>query len=77
MKEVTYFVYLFHTQNITKSFFPFCVNEWNKLDPGIRNSTSTSILKNALLKFIRPKRCPVYKFFDPTELKFLTTSTKF
>ena len=42
------------------------------VDPSIRNSTSISIFKNALLKFIRPKRCPVYNIFDPTGLKFLT-----
>ena len=65
-------IFISHTEYYKNSFFPFCVNEWNKLDPSIRNSTSISIFKNALLKFIRPKRCPVYNIFDPTGLKFLT-----
>ena len=73
MNEVTYFIYLFHTEYYKNSFFlPFCVNEWKKLDPSIHNSTSVSIFKNALLKSIRPKHCPVYNIFDPTGLKFLT-----
>ena len=72
MNEVTYFVYSFHTLNITKTLFPFCVDEWNKLDLSIRNSTSMSIFKNAFLKCIRPKHCPVYKIFDKTGLTFLT-----
>ena len=56
------------------SFFPFCVNEWNKLDPSIRNSTSISVFKKALLKFIRTaKRCPVCNIFDTTGLKSLTS----
>ena len=65
-------IFISHTEYYKNSFFSFCVNEWNKLDPSIRNSTSISIFKNALLKFIRPKCCPVYKIFDPIGLKLLT-----
>ena len=30
------------------------INEWNKLDPGIRNSTSYNLFRNTLLRFISP-----------------------
>ena len=36
------------------SFIPNVINEWNKLDPGIRSSTSYNLFRNALLKFISP-----------------------
>ena len=29
-----------HTEYFKNSFFPYCVSEWNKLDPNIRSSTS-------------------------------------
>ena len=36
------------------SFIPNVINEWNKLDPGIRSSTSYNLFRNTLLKFISP-----------------------
>ena len=36
------------------SFIPRVINEWNKLDPDIRSSTSYNLFRNTLLKFIRP-----------------------
>ena len=54
------------------SFFPFSVNEWNKLDSAIRELKSVSLFKTSLLPFIRPKPMPVYNLFDPVGLKFLT-----
>ena len=36
------------------SFIPNVINEWNKLDPDIRCSTSCNLFRNTLLKFIRP-----------------------
>ena len=35
-------------------FFPSTILEWNKLDPSLRNSPSCNVLKNSILKFIRP-----------------------
>ena len=37
------------TDYFNNSFFPFCVNEWNKLDPAIRNLNSISSFKRSLL----------------------------
>ena len=61
-----------NTNFFKNSFFPYCVCEWNKLDPSIRNSASISIFKNCLLKFIRPKGHSIYNIFDPTGVKLLT-----
>ena len=36
------------------SFIPNVINEWNKLDPGIRSSTSYNLLPNTLLELITP-----------------------
>ena len=36
------------------SFNPNVINEWNKLDPSIRSSTSYNLFRNTLLKFISP-----------------------
>ena len=37
------------------SFFPNVITEWNKLVMNIKNMTSYTAFKNALLSFIRPK----------------------
>ena len=61
-----------HTNFFKNSFFPYCISEWNKLSPNLRNSTSISMFKKGLLAFIRPQQCYIYKIFDPTGLKMLT-----
>ena len=36
------------------SLFPSTISEWNKIDPGIRNSESLSVFRKNILHFIRP-----------------------
>ena len=60
------------TKYIGGTFFPFCINEWNKLGSDLRNSASVSIFKNALLKLYRPNDRPIFNILDPIGLKFLT-----
>ena len=36
------------------SLFPSTISEWNKMDPGIRNSESLSVFRKNILRFIRP-----------------------
>ena len=60
------------TEYARNSFFPYCVNEWNKLDPAIRDLKKISLFKNALLRFIRPSSADVFNVNDPTGLKLLT-----
>ena len=43
--------FLCRTEFFSNSFFPFCVQEWNKLDVSIRTLPSISRFKNFLLPF--------------------------
>jgi hypothetical protein len=60
------------TNYFGNSFFPYCVNEWNKLDPKIRELKSPPLFKKSLLRFIRPKSMSVYNIVDPCGLKLLS-----
>ena len=53
-------------------FFPYCIGEWNKLSPEIKQSQTISIFKKKILEFIRPKKCSIYGIHDPEGLKLLT-----
>ena len=53
-------------------FLPSVINERNKPDPYIRNSSSEAIFWNALLKFLRPVASKTYSINDSRGLKFLT-----
>ena len=53
-------------------FFPSTVIEWNKLDQSIKNSTSISIFKQHLLRFIRPSGNSVFNCQNTIGVKFLT-----
>ena len=57
-----------HTDYFKYSFFPYCVREWNKLNPDLRNSPSLSVFKKGLLVFIRPKVFSLYNIIDPSGL---------
>ena len=54
------------------SFFPSTINEWNNLDPNIRNSDNINIFKNNILKFIRPKPNSVLDYYNPIGIKLTT-----
>ena len=53
------------------SFFPWTINEWNKVDIKIRNSPY-SVFRNYLLKEIRPKPSLLCNIHNPFGIKFLT-----
>ena len=61
-----------HSAFFDSSFFPFCVKTWNKLSSELRNSSSVSIFKKALLNYYRPKECSIFNIFDPVGLKLFT-----
>ena len=48
------------------------MNEWNKLDPVLRELENNSLFKKSLLRFIRPEAMAVYGLMDPPGLKLLT-----
>ena len=60
------------TDYFGNSFFPYSVNQWNNLDPVIRNTVKISMFKKSLLKFIRPSQDYVYNVNDYVGLKLLT-----
>ena len=62
-----------NTDYFKNSFFPFCVNEWNKeIGQEIKNSPSIAKFKDSLIDYIRPKSRSVYSVHDPYGLKLLT-----
>ena len=63
------------TDYFGNSFFPYSVNQWNNLDPVIRNTVKISMFKKSLLKFIRPSQAYVYNVYNVNDyvgLKLLT-----
>ena len=54
------------------SFITNVINEWNKLDPDIRSSTSYNLSRNMLLKFIRPAQRKNYNINDSVGVQLLT-----
>ena len=53
-------------------FFSCVINNWNKLDPEIRNSSSYLSFRNGLIKFIRPSECKIFNIPDQVGVKLLT-----
>ena len=53
------------------SYFPYCIQEWNKINVSTRKFPFT-IFKNFLLKSIRPKPRSVFNLHNPNGLKHLT-----
>ena len=37
------------TKSFTGTFFPYCINEWNKLKVGVRNAKSINIFKKSIV----------------------------
>ena len=60
------------TVSFSNCFFPYSINEWNKLDSYITNIKSYSIFRNTLLKSIRPIPNSIFGIFDPLGIKLLT-----
>ena len=45
-----------NTNRYSNSFYPYCIKDWNNLDPTIRNLPNISQFKKALQRLIRPKK---------------------
>ena len=60
------------TDYFQNSFFPSCINEWNKLNPDITDIKSSITFRNSLLKSIKPLPNNVFDACDPHGLKLLT-----
>ena len=61
-----------NTNYFYNSFFPFCTDRWNEIDPALKNIKSLVLFKKSLLEFIRPAANPVFDVSDLSGLKLLT-----
>ena len=52
--------------------FPAVISKWNSLDINIRNSSSITVFKKELLKFVRPEPNSIYDICETKGLKLLT-----
>ena len=60
------------TLSFSNTFFPYCINEWNKLNDNLINENSIYKFKNYLTKFIKVKENSSFSISDPLGLKLLT-----
>ena len=51
---------------------PYAINEWNKLDPEIRNAETYASFRKMFLNFIKPTGNSTYKIYDLLGIKLLT-----
>ena len=58
------------TQSFNKTFFPYCINEWNNLKADIRNVKSISIFKKLILS--KKDGNSLFSGYDPLGEKLLT-----
>lgn len=63
---------LARTTRYQRSFFPYCISEWNTLDVDITNSSSLEVFQSKLLRFIRPEKRIFYGIRDQQGIAFLT-----
>ena len=64
--------YPIRTESFSHSYFPYCVREWNQLDPQIKSQPSISLFKKKLIELIRPNKRSVYKVVDLKGVQLLT-----
>ena len=60
------------TEKFQSIFYPNFINEWNKLDPGIRLAPSVAAFKANFLSIIRPPAKSVFGIYDPIGLSYLS-----
>ena len=60
------------TEKSNSSFYPNCIQEWNRLDPKIRLAPSVAVFRKKLLSIIRPLAKSVFGIHDPLCLSYLS-----
>ena len=60
------------TEGYYDSYYPYCLREWNKLDPSLRSIDSLSKFKAELIKSLRPPKRSVFKISDIVGVRLLT-----
>ena len=61
---------LSRTKSFKNTFFPYCINEWNKVTVEIRNSKSVSAFKK-LIK-CKKKEHSIFSIYNPLGVKLRT-----
>ena len=60
------------TENVKQSFFPFCVNEWYKLDISLRKAENIKPFKSMLKDFFNLKQKSLFAIHDLAGVKLLS-----
>ena len=60
------------TEKFKSSFYPYCLCEWNKVEPEWRLAPSVSVFKKKLLSIICSPAKSVFEIYDPIGLSLLT-----
>ena len=58
------------TKTFKKTFFPYCINEWNNLNAKVRNAKSIKFFKKMIVT--DNKENSVFSAYDPYGVKLLT-----
>ena len=58
------------TKSFKGTFFPYCINEWNKLKVGVRTANSINIFKKSIVS--EKKESSLFCIYDPLGVKLLT-----
>ena len=59
------------TKGFSNSFFSYCIEEWNKLDTKIKNLSSLSTFKKALLDFCKTEENSLFNVHISIGVKYL------
>ena len=59
------------TENFKQSFFPYCVNEWYKLDISLRKSKNIKCFKSVLQDFFNLKKKSLFVIHVPAVVKLV------
>ena len=59
------------TENFKQSFFPYCVNEWYKLDISLRKSENIKCFKSVLQDFFNLKKKSLFVIHVPAVVKLV------
>ena len=60
------------TKHYSDSYYPYCVEQWNILDPSIRTKPTISQFKTEIFRIIRPPKRNIFGISDINGVRLLT-----
>ena len=60
------------TEKFKSSFSPYCLSEWNKLEPELRLAPSVTVFKKKLQSIIHPPAKYIFGICNPIGVSLLT-----